>query len=50
MGSINHSTALFILGVALGKFLPTLPEPVAFVNQYVPAALILIAVYLFIKG
>jgi hypothetical protein len=50
MGGDNNTTiSFFLIGLALGLYLPAFQAPVEFLNTYLGLLLIVIAVIIFVK-
>ncbi len=50
MGDSNNvAIGLFLIGVALGWYMPNFPAPLQFLNIYLGIVLIIIAIILFVK-
>ncbi|MDO8428141.1 MAG: hypothetical protein Q7S92_02915 [Candidatus Diapherotrites archaeon] len=46
----NQTIGMFLIGIALGLYMPGLPAPLDLINPYVGFGLIVVAVVLFVKG
>ena len=46
----NALVGMFLIGVAIGVYLPNFPAPAEFLNTYLGIILVLLAVVLFVKG
>ncbi len=46
----NGLVGMFLIGMAIGVYLPAFPEPVAFLNTYLGIILIILAIVLFVKA
>ncbi|MFH1255944.1 MAG: hypothetical protein V1494_01495 [Candidatus Diapherotrites archaeon] len=44
------SLGMLMLGIAIGLFIPEIPEPFALLNPYLGFVFLLIGIVLFIKG
>lgn len=49
MGENNGAVGFFLIGMALGLYLPSFQEPVYFLNTYLGLLLIVVAVIIFVK-
>ncbi len=50
MSSTSNAAAMFLIGMVVGKYLPAFPEPLGFVNTFVPILLIVVALILLVRG
>ena len=50
MAADNKALGLFLIGIALGMLIPSLPEPVAVLNPYLTFIFIVVAIVVFVKG
>ena len=46
----NKLIGMLFLGIAIGNYIPTFPEPIAPIQQYIGLIFLIIAVILFIKN
>ena len=50
MPDTGHMVGMLLLGMAVGKYLAVLPEPVAIIDPYITYILVGLAILIFIKG
>ena len=46
----RQAVGMLLLGMAIGSYLPNLPDPVSVINPYLGLIFLVLAVILFIKG
>jgi hypothetical protein len=46
----NQLVGMFLLGIAIGQYLPSFPEPLGMFQQYLGVALVIIAIIFFVRS
>ncbi|MFA4906817.1 MAG: hypothetical protein WC602_00915 [archaeon] len=49
-GSANSMVGMFLIGIAIGLYLPKFPQPLDLLNTYFGLVLIIIAIILLVKS
>ena len=50
MATFNHNLGILLLGIGIGRYIPSLPEPLGFINPFIGLIFILLGVILVMKG